>query len=149
MAHGAREMWVEKWALTMINVTYGAGGTGPGRNKYSAGRPGPPAAHPAQKATCDGVQRRPWLGPHRRKLTLWPLGWGGPAGLAGRAETVPGGLPGQAAVTVPGRSQGSGNHIARNHFGIFLEGVGPVVHATLRGNRFYNVVKPVKQVIVH
>jgi nitrous oxidase accessory protein NosD len=43
----------------------------------------------------------------------------------------------------------SGNHIARNHFGIFLEGVGPVVHATLHGNRFYNVVKPVKQVIVH
>jgi len=43
----------------------------------------------------------------------------------------------------------SGNHIARNHFGIFLEGVGHVVHATLHGNQFHNVVRPVKVVIVH
>lgn len=43
----------------------------------------------------------------------------------------------------------SGNRIANNHFGIFLEGVGHVVHAVLRGNQFHNVVRPVKRVIVH
>jgi nitrous oxidase accessory protein NosD len=43
----------------------------------------------------------------------------------------------------------SGNRIARNHFGIFLEGVGRPVHATLHGNQFHRVFKPVKQVIVH
>jgi hypothetical protein len=41
------------------------------------------------------------------------------------------------------------HRIARNHFGIFLEGVGPVVHATLHGNQFHRVAKPVKRVIVH
>jgi Right handed beta helix region len=43
----------------------------------------------------------------------------------------------------------SGNRIARNHFGIFLEGVGQAVHATLHGNQFHRVFKPVKSVIVH
>ena len=43
----------------------------------------------------------------------------------------------------------SGNRIARNHFGIFLEGVGSPVHATLHGNQFHRVHKPVKRVIVH
>jgi hypothetical protein len=43
----------------------------------------------------------------------------------------------------------SGNRIARNHFGIFLEGVGHVVRATLHGNQFHRVAKPVKRVIVH
>ena len=43
----------------------------------------------------------------------------------------------------------SGNRIARNHFGIFLEGVGRPVHATLFGNQFHRVFKPVKRVIVH
>jgi nitrous oxidase accessory protein NosD len=43
----------------------------------------------------------------------------------------------------------SGNRIARNHFGIFLEGVGQAVHATLHGNQFHQVFKPVKSVIVH
>ncbi len=43
----------------------------------------------------------------------------------------------------------SGNRIARNHFGIFLEGVGRPVHATLHGNQFHRVHKPVKRVIVH
>ena len=42
----------------------------------------------------------------------------------------------------------SGNRIARNHFGIFLEGVGQAVHATLHGNQFHQVFKPVKSVIV-
>ncbi len=43
----------------------------------------------------------------------------------------------------------SGNRIVRNHFGIFLEGVGRPVHATLFGNQFHRVVRPVKRVIVH
>jgi nitrous oxidase accessory protein NosD len=43
----------------------------------------------------------------------------------------------------------SGNHIARNHFGIFLEGVGRAVHATISGNQFHHVAKPVKWVITH
>ena len=42
-----------------------------------------------------------------------------------------------------------GNRIARNHFGIFLEGVGQAVHATLHGNQFHRVFRPVKSVIVH
>ncbi len=43
----------------------------------------------------------------------------------------------------------SGNRIARNHFGIFLEGVGHVVHATIFGNQFHHVAKPVKWVVTH
>jgi nitrous oxidase accessory protein NosD len=43
----------------------------------------------------------------------------------------------------------SGNRISRNHFGIFLEGVRRPVHATLHGNQFHRVFKPVKRVIVH
>jgi hypothetical protein len=43
----------------------------------------------------------------------------------------------------------SGNRIFRNHFGIFLEGVRRPVHATLHGNQFHRVFKPVKRVIVH
>jgi nitrous oxidase accessory protein NosD len=43
----------------------------------------------------------------------------------------------------------SGNSICNNHYGIFLEGVGQVVHATLYGNHFSGVAVPVKRVIVH
>lgn len=43
----------------------------------------------------------------------------------------------------------AGNRIICNHFGIFLEGVGRPVHATLHGNQFHRVVKPVKRVLVH
>jgi parallel beta-helix repeat protein len=42
----------------------------------------------------------------------------------------------------------SRNHISNNHYGIFLEGVGKVVHASLQGNRFHNVTVPVKSVVV-
>lgn len=42
----------------------------------------------------------------------------------------------------------TGNHIARNHFGIFLEGVGKVVHATVRNNHYWRVSVHVKSVIV-
>ena len=40
------------------------------------------------------------------------------------------------------------NYIARNHYGIFLEGVGKVVHATLRNNHYWKVSVRVKRVIV-
>jgi len=43
----------------------------------------------------------------------------------------------------------SGNSICNNHYGIFLEGAGQVVHATLYGNHFSGVGVPVKRVIVH
>lgn len=39
------------------------------------------------------------------------------------------------------------NVIRSNHYGIFLEGTGPVVHATLYGNRYRNVSVHVKRVI--
>jgi len=39
------------------------------------------------------------------------------------------------------------NTIRSNHYGIFLEGVGPVVHATLYGNQFRNVHEHVKRVV--
>jgi parallel beta-helix repeat protein len=41
----------------------------------------------------------------------------------------------------------SGNSISRNQYGIFLEGTGHVVHASLYGNYFRHVHVPVKQVI--
>ena len=47
----------------------------------------------------------------------------------------------------PIRVQISGNSISRNHYGIFLEGTGHVVHAWLYGNHFHHVFIPVKQVI--
>ena len=40
------------------------------------------------------------------------------------------------------------NYIARNHYGIFLEGVGKVVHATLRNNHYWKVSVRVKRVVV-
>ena len=40
------------------------------------------------------------------------------------------------------------NTICNNHYGIFLEGVGRVVHATLYGNRYHNVTQHVKRVVV-
>jgi hypothetical protein len=40
------------------------------------------------------------------------------------------------------------NTICNNHYGIFLEGVGRVVHATLYGNRYRNVTQHVKRVVV-
>jgi hypothetical protein len=40
------------------------------------------------------------------------------------------------------------NYISRNHFGIFLEGVGKVVHATLQNNHYWKVSVHVKRVIV-
>ena len=46
----------------------------------------------------------------------------------------------------PIRVQISGNSISRNHYGIFLEGTGHVVHAWLYGNHFHHVFIPVKQV---
>lgn len=42
----------------------------------------------------------------------------------------------------------SGNHIWSDHFGIFLEGVGNVVNATLSGNSYQSVHQPVKRVVV-
>jgi hypothetical protein len=42
----------------------------------------------------------------------------------------------------------SNNHISRDHYGIFLEGVGKVVHASLPGNRFSKVSVHVKNVVV-
>jgi parallel beta-helix repeat protein len=42
----------------------------------------------------------------------------------------------------------NGNHISGNHYGIFLEGVGKVVHASLCGNRFRHVAVRVRRVIV-
>jgi hypothetical protein len=41
----------------------------------------------------------------------------------------------------------SNNHIFRNHYGIFLEGVGKVVHASLHRNHFRHVAVRVKRVI--
>jgi hypothetical protein len=54
-----------------------------------------------------------------------------------------------AGSASPIQVQISGNRIARNHLGIFPEGVGHVVHATLPGNQFRTVVRPVQRVIVH
>ncbi len=42
-----------------------------------------------------------------------------------------------------------GNSIRNNHYGIFVQGVGQVVHATLSGNHFRGVAVPVKRVIVY
>jgi hypothetical protein len=42
----------------------------------------------------------------------------------------------------------SNNRIFRNYYGIFLEGVGKVVHASLSGNHFSKVSVPVKRVVV-
>jgi parallel beta-helix repeat protein len=42
----------------------------------------------------------------------------------------------------------SGNHIDNDHYGIFLEGLGHVVHAALTGNQFCGVAAPVKRVVV-
>lgn len=42
----------------------------------------------------------------------------------------------------------SHNYIFRNHYGIFLEGVGKVVHASLHGNYFRRVAVPVKRIVV-
>jgi nitrous oxidase accessory protein NosD len=42
----------------------------------------------------------------------------------------------------------SGNHISHVHYGIFLEGVGKVVHASLRSNHFSRVSVHVKRVVV-
>jgi len=42
----------------------------------------------------------------------------------------------------------SHNRIHRNHYGVFLEGVGKVVHASLHGNHFRRVAKHVKRRIV-
>jgi nitrous oxidase accessory protein NosD len=42
----------------------------------------------------------------------------------------------------------SQNHISGNHYGIFLEGVGKVVHASLQGNHFGNASVRVKRVVV-
>jgi nitrous oxidase accessory protein NosD len=42
----------------------------------------------------------------------------------------------------------SNNHIFRNHYGVFLEGVGKVVHASLHGNHFRHVAVPVKRLVV-
>ena len=42
----------------------------------------------------------------------------------------------------------SNNYITSNYYGIFLEGVGKVVHATLHGNRFHKVSVQVKSVTV-
>jgi Right handed beta helix region len=42
----------------------------------------------------------------------------------------------------------SGNHIVSNYYGIFLEGVGNVVHASLQGNHFDKVAVRVKRVVV-
>ena len=42
----------------------------------------------------------------------------------------------------------SGNHISRNYYGIFLEGVGNVVHASISGNHYYKVSVHVKRVVV-
>jgi parallel beta-helix repeat protein len=42
----------------------------------------------------------------------------------------------------------SNNYITSNHYGIFLEGVGKIVHATLHGNRFHKVSVQVKSVTV-
>jgi parallel beta-helix repeat protein len=39
------------------------------------------------------------------------------------------------------------NHISSNHYGVFLEGVGNVVHASLSGNHF-QVAVPVKRLVV-
>jgi nitrous oxidase accessory protein NosD len=42
----------------------------------------------------------------------------------------------------------SGNHISRDYYGIFLEGVGKVVHASLTDNHFSKVSVQVKRVVV-
>ena len=42
----------------------------------------------------------------------------------------------------------TGNYIARNHYGIFLEGVGKVVHASIHGNHYWKVSVRVKRVVV-
>ena len=48
----------------------------------------------------------------------------------------------------PIKVQISNNYILHNHYGIFLEGVGKVVHASLRGDRFRGVALHVKRVKV-
>jgi parallel beta-helix repeat protein len=48
----------------------------------------------------------------------------------------------------PIRVQINGNTITNNYYGIFLEGVGKQVNASIFGNRFHNVVVPVKKVLV-
>jgi hypothetical protein len=40
----------------------------------------------------------------------------------------------------------SGNSISRDHYGIFLEGIGHVVHAGLYGNYFRHAPVSVKEV---
>jgi hypothetical protein len=47
----------------------------------------------------------------------------------------------------PIQVQVSGNHIVSNYYGIFLEGVGNVVHASLQGNHFSKVAVRVKRVV--
>jgi Right handed beta helix region len=42
----------------------------------------------------------------------------------------------------------SGNHISHNYYGIFLEGVGKVVHASISGNHYTKVSVQVKRVTV-
>jgi hypothetical protein len=42
----------------------------------------------------------------------------------------------------------SHNSIAHNYYGIFLEGVGKVVHASLSDNHFSKVSVQVKRVVV-
>jgi hypothetical protein len=42
----------------------------------------------------------------------------------------------------------SQNHISGNHYGVFLEGVGKVVHASLQRNHFGNASVRVKRVVV-
>ena len=42
----------------------------------------------------------------------------------------------------------SSNHISGNHYGIFLEGVGKVVHASVTGNHYSKVSVRVKRVVV-
>ena len=42
----------------------------------------------------------------------------------------------------------TGNSISRDHYGIFLEGLGPVVHPAVYANRFHYVPVPLKQLVV-
>jgi nitrous oxidase accessory protein NosD len=42
----------------------------------------------------------------------------------------------------------SNNYIFRNHYGVFLEGVGKVIHTSLHGNHFRHVAVPAKRLVV-
>jgi hypothetical protein len=44
--------------------------------------------------------------------------------------------------------QFSHNYISHNHYGIFLEGVGKVVHASISGHHYNKVSVRVKRVVV-